>query len=108
MFKKLSLATAIVVASATIASADSFLSDFASHQHDAGVVALGTVTSDGPGMVEIYNYHSGEQGALLGADMVHPGANMNVDINVPHGTSHAIAVLKVNGVVADTQEIVFD
>ncbi|MCF2906568.1 hypothetical protein L0666_16365 [Octadecabacter sp. CECT 8868] len=109
MFKSVPLALAAIAASATIASADvSYLSNFAEEQTNDKIVELGTVRSAGDGVVEIYSYNAGQIGDLLGTQAVHEGANANVDVNITSTRTDAIALLKVNGQVVDSQEIDFN
>ena len=108
MFKTVSLALAAVAASATIASADSYISNFVEEQSRDSQVELGTVRAAADGVVEIYTYHGGELGALLGSEAVMAGANADVNVDIPRSNLDAIAVLKVNGQIVDTQEIEFN
>jgi hypothetical protein len=111
MFKTATLALAAIVASATIASAEttSNISNFVMEQDGSGDrVELGTVTASGDGVVEVYTFHKAEVGALVGSKMVKAGSNLDVDINFNRINTDAIAVLKVGGVIVDTQEISFD
>jgi len=49
-------------------------------------------------MVEIYDYHNGVRGALLGTEEVRAGANTNVRIDLGLGANKDIlAVLNVGG-----------
>ena len=108
MFKTVSLALAAVAASATIASADSYISNFVEQQTRDSQIELGTVRAAGDGVVEVYSFHKGEIGNLLGAEAVMAGANFDVDVDVRRPTTDAIAVLKVDGQIVDTQEIEFN
>ena len=108
MFKTVTIAAAAIAASATFASADSYLSDFVSQQDRDSLIELGTVRAAGDGVVEVYTYHGGEIGALLGAEAVTAGANLDVNVDVPRPATDVIAVLKVDGQIVDTQEIEFD
>ena len=108
MFKSATLALAAIAASATIASASiNDLSNFSMEQDRGNQVELGLVRATGDGVVEVYTFHKGEIGALLGSTNVHEGANLDVDVTIPHPTVDAIAILKVDGQVVDTQEIDF-
>ena len=109
MFKTATFAIAAIVASASIASADiSNISNFVMEQDRGGQVELGTVTAAGDGVVEVYSFHKGVVGALIGSKAVKAGANLDVDVNIPHPETDAVAFLKVNGQVVDTQEIDFN
>ncbi|MEL6958137.1 MAG: hypothetical protein AAGL89_04180 [Pseudomonadota bacterium] len=108
MFKTSLIAAAAVATSFSAASADSYISNFVVEQDRDSLIELGTVRAAGEGVVEIYNYHGGELGALLGTEAVTAGANLDVDVNVVRPTTDAIAVLKVGGEIVDTQEIEFN
>ena len=109
MFKTVSLAIAAIAASATIASANiNDTSNFVMEQDHENQVELGLVRANGDGVVEVYTFHKGEIGALLGSTDVHAGANLDVDVNILRSDVDAIAILKVNGQTVDTQEIDFN
>jgi len=109
MFKTTAIAVAAIAASATIASADvSYLSSFAMDQERSGQIELGTVRAANDGVVEVYSFHRGVQGDLLGSTNVNAGANADVDVKIARPATDAIAVLKVNGQIVDTQEIEFN
>ncbi|PUB15661.1 hypothetical protein [Yoonia sediminilitoris] len=46
------------------------------------LLELGTITSEGDGVVEIYDYHLGAKGKLLGTVDVSQGANSDVRMNI--------------------------
>ena len=109
MFKTVTLAIAAIAASATIASANiNDLSNFSMEQDRGSQVELGLVRAASDGVVEVYTFHKGEIGALLGSTNVRAGANVDVDVNIPRTGVDAIAILKVNGQTVDTQEIDFN
>ena len=109
MFKTATLAFAAIAASASIASASiDNISNFVMEQDRGGQVELGIVTATGDGVVEVYSFHKGVVGALIGSEMVKAGANLDVDVNIPRQETDAIVFLKVNGQVVDTQEINFN
>ena len=108
MFKTATLALAAIAASATIASADNYISNFIEYQDRDTQVELGTVRASGDGVVEIYAYHGGELGALLGSEAVTAGANKVLNVDILRSNVDAIAVLKVGGQIVDTQEIEFN
>lgn len=65
---------------------------------DKALLELGTITSDGAGVVEVYDYRLGAQGDLLGTVDVHEGANADVRLNIgdrPQGD--VLAILSVDG-----------
>ena len=108
MFKTLAITAAALAASATIASADSYISNFVMEQNNDTQVELGTVRAEGNGVVEIYSFHKGKVGALLGSEAVMAGANLDVDVDIRRSGTDAIAFLKVDGQIVDTQEIDFN
>ena len=108
MFKSFALALATVAATASFASADSYISNFVEDQARDTQVELGTVRAAGDGIVEIYSFHKGELRDLIGSEAVMAGANTDVNVDVRRTNLDAIAVLKVNGQIVDTQEIDFN
>ena len=64
------------------------------------VLDLGLITSEGDGVVEIYDYRLGEKGEMLGTIDVHEGANPDVrfDIGMPP-RGDLLALLTVDGEV---------
>ncbi len=106
MFKTSLTALAALAATASIASADvNYLSNFVGEQTADSRIELGTVRASGDGVVEIYSFHGGERGALLGSEEVMAGANLNVNVGVGRPITDVIAVLTVGGQVVDTQQI---
>ena len=109
MLKTATLAIAAIVASASIAFADTNnISNFVMEQDRGGQVELGTVTATGDGVLEVYNFHKGVVGALVGSKTIKAGANLDVDVNISRLETDAIVFLNVNGQVVDTQEINFN
>lgn len=109
MFKSVTLAIAALAASATIASADvNYINTFAKEQANDTQIELGLVRAEADGVVEIFSYHAGQTGALLGSTTVNAGANPAVDVNIKRSGTNAIAVLTVGGEVVDTQVIDFN
>ena len=109
MFKKLTLTAAAIAATATAVAADAnYIDAFAKEQNRDTQVELELVRSEGAGTLSIYSFHKGVQGNLLGSEMVHAGANADVRVDISRPLTDAIAVLTVNGVVVDTQEIDFN
>lgn len=106
--KTMILAAATVAMTASAASAESFFS-FGDTLPDRSVVELGNVKAAGDGVVEIYNFAGGQQGALLGMTDVHAGANKNVRVQIgSHYLNDVIAVLKVDGQVVASQDYDID
>ena len=94
------LLTAMILVSP--ASAESYFTCMNPLPKEA-LLELGTITSDGAGVVEVYDYHLGEKGDLLGTVDVNPGANSDVKMNIgmpPLGD--VLAVLTVDGQVVAT------
>jgi len=102
------LIAAAVAATGTSASADSFFK-FQERLDDRSVLELGSVTSEGNGIVEIYDFHKGEIGELLGTEAVTAGANSDVRVNlgVPP-RQDVIALLKVDGQVVAQRDYEID
>lgn len=99
------LAAAAIATLGTATLADSSYFTYQDRLDNSTTLELGTVTSAGNGVVEIYDFHGGEIGALLGSEEVHAGANANV--RVPVGASpnfDVIAVLKVDGQTVATRD----
>ena len=95
--KTIALAAATIAALGTTASANNYFQLGENLDADS-VLELGLVRADADGVVEIYKSVAGEQGALIGTEIVHAGANPDVRVHV--GTSpqqDVIAVLKIDG-----------
>jgi len=103
------LAAAAIATLGTATLADNSFFSFQERLNDGSILELGTVTSEGNGVVEIYDYHGGEIGALLGSEDVHFGANANVRIPVGVApNSDVIALLKVDGQTVATRDYDLD
>ncbi len=101
--KTLITAAAAIAITAGAASANTF--GFQETVEDRNNIELSLVTAGGEGVVEIYNVQAGKQGALLGMQPVHAGANEDVRINIGNGfKTDVLAVLKVDGQVVATEE----
>ena len=108
MTKTIALALAAIV-SAGAAAADNYLPFTAETQNRDSVIELDTVRAASDGVVEIYSFHKGEVGALLGSEDVNAGANANVRVGLGKApVTDVIAQLVVGGQVVDTQEIDFN
>lgn len=108
MKKIFALTAAALALTAGAAAAESYL-PFTAHTQDRdSVIELGTVRAANDGVVEIYSFHAGEIGDLLGTEAVSDGANSNVRVGLgTQPVTDVIALLKVDGQVVDTQEIEF-
>ena len=96
----------LVLAAATVAATASFASSvsaqsyfgFGTNLDNNAVLEIGLVRSDADGVVAVYDDASGVQGALLGTQKVHAGANSDVRVNVgKRPVRDVITVLEVNG-----------
>ena len=97
MLKSIALAAATVAATASIASANNAFPLGESFEQ-TDTFELSTVTAEGAGVVEIYDFHNGVRGALLGSEDVRAGVNTNVRIDLGLGANKDIvAVLNVAG-----------
>lgn len=102
-FKTIVLATVASVALVSTASANALPYN---NTIQGTSVDLGHVTASDAGVVSLYDYHRGVQGALLGTEPVKAGANFNVKLTLNHPViNDVVAVLTVNGQVVDTQEL---
>lgn len=97
MFKTIALAAATVAATASMAAADNAF-PFGEAFDQTDVLEFSTVRADAAGTVEIYDYHNGVRGALLGTEEVRAGVNTNVKIDLGLGANQDIlAVLNIDG-----------
>ena len=102
------LSLAALAGSTTVAAADTYFTELSNVQKHDGMIELGTITTDAPGMVHIYRYQAGEKGALLGWEPLRAGANPDVKVNVPLSSTPyttALAELVVDDQVVATQRI---
>ena len=102
------LSLAALVGSTTLATADSYFTSLSNVQKHDGMIELGTISTDEPGMVQIYRFQAGEKGALLGWEPLRAGANPDVKVNVPLSSTPyttALAELVVDDQVVATQRI---
>lgn len=111
MFRTIAIAaTAATAIGGAAVAQDMMEHSYIAYQGDkfesSSVVALDTVLAARDGVIEIYDYNTGEMGDLLGSQEVSAGANSDVRIDVtPDLTEDAIAVLKIDGVVYDTLKL---
>ena len=105
-FKSITLAAAVVAITATASSANSFCE--LGRTIDGGdILELGLITTDGAGVVELYDFHTGSQGRLVGTRRLRAGANPNVRVRTTSGRPQrrdVIALVKVNGRVVASKK----
>lgn len=101
--KTLFIAAAAAAITATAGAADTYFEQ--GRTLEAGDrLELGLVTADAAGVLEIYDYHTGQQGKLLGRERLNAGANTDVQVNTGLPASRdVIAVYKVDGQVVATK-----
>jgi hypothetical protein len=103
--KMIALVAATVAATASIASADANSFGYGETLDSSSSLDLGNVRAAAMGVVEIYDFRAGTQGALLGSTTVHAGANQDVRVNVGQKPlSDVLAVLKVNGEIVSVKD----
>ena len=101
-------ALAALAGSVTLASAETYFTTLSDVQQRNGIIELGTISSDGDGMVHIYAYQRGEKGPMLGWEPLHAGANSDVKVSVPLSSmayTTALAEIVVDGQVVTSQRI---
>lgn len=97
-------AAATFALASSAAAANSF--PYAEADIDSATVELGLVSTQGSGVVELYDFNTGVQGALLGSEDLNAGANYDVRINLgKKPINDVLAVLSVDGQVVDTLEL---
>ena len=102
--KFIALALAALVGSATLAAADVNYFSVEKTQDTSSRLDLGTIRAAADGVVEVYDFQGGSQGALLGTVPVYAGANGDVQVNV--GTAplgNVVALLNIDGETVATQ-----
>jgi hypothetical protein len=95
-------ATAFLVTTATVSTADTFFG-LGANLESGNLLRLGTITADADGFVEVYDYHRGAVGALLGVEDIHFGANTDVRVHTQLPVyRNVIAMVRIgNQVVAE-------
>jgi len=102
--KTIALAAAASLALTSTASADNAFS-FSEGDMAGSTIELGQVRSEGRGVISLYDFHRGTQGALLGTQDVAAGANFDVRVKLNRTpTNDVVAVLTVDGAVVATQD----
>ena len=103
MIKTFTYAAIASIALASTAAADAFT--FNESDVSGSTVELGQVRAAADGVVSLYDFHGGVQGALLGTEEVTAGANYDVRVNLGQPPiNDVVAVLTIDGAVVDTQE----
>lgn len=101
--------TSLIAAAATVAFAGTASADNAftfNNTISGSTVELGQVRAADAGVVSLYDFHGGVQGALLGTQEVAAGANFDVRVNLgQRAINDVVAVLTVDGQIVDTQEL---
>jgi hypothetical protein len=104
----LSLTLAALAGSTTVAFAESYFTLSHVQERDS-IVELGTIASDSDGVVQVFSYHGGEKGPMLGWEALHAGANSKVRVPLASTPrTSGVAELVVDGRVVATQAIRFD
>ena len=99
--KSFALIAVAAIATASVASADSTYFQNGRTLDAGPVLDLGTVRADAGGVVEIYDFHGGSVGALLGTEQLQAGINTNVIINTGASVNRdVLALVTVDGEVA--------
>lgn len=102
-YKAFIIAAATLASTASMASAVSYF-ELPRAQNTTGTIELGTVRAEADGVVEVYDFGTGEMGTLIGARDVVAGANANVRIDTGVNVRRdVIAVLKVDGEVVASE-----
>ncbi len=99
------LAALAAVGTATIATADSSYFGLETVQEESSRLDIGTVRASSDAVIEVYDFHGGTVGNLLGTEAVNAGANANVFVNLGQtARNDVIAILKSGDQVLATQE----
>ncbi|NBD29665.1 MAG: hypothetical protein GVY31_06460 [Alphaproteobacteria bacterium] len=96
---------AAVMTTAGVATADTYFGLTGVMDEDSSLM-IETVTADSAGVLEVYDYHTGELGDLLGSEELNAGANSDVLIDLgaqPRGD--VMALVKIDGEIAAMAEI---
>mgnify|MGYP000187875344 CR=1 FL=1 len=96
---------AAVMTTAGVATADTYFGLTGVMEEDSSLM-IETVTADSAGVLEIYDYHTGERGELLATEPLNAGANNDVLVDLgatPRGD--VLAVVMIDGEMAAMAEI---
>jgi hypothetical protein len=101
--KAFAIAAVTLASTASVASATSYF-ELPRAQSANSTIELGIVRAEADGVVEVYTFNGGTQGALLGTQTVRAGANDNVRINTgAPNRQDVIALLKVDGEIVASE-----
>ena len=105
----IALALTAVLGSVSLAAADNS-SFFIDRVHsDSSNLELGLVRAETSGVIEVYDYHKGEVGALLGTTTVRAGSNQDVSVDLGIRVANdVIAIMKSGDTVLATKKIDID
>ena len=100
MSVKTIILAAAIATTGSFAAADSYFENGRTLDRD-DTLELGLVRAESAGIVEIYDFHNGVQGKLLGTETVRAGANTDVRVNVGFERSKdVLAVINIDGQAA--------
>lgn len=103
-FQKIAIAAAATLAFAGTASADNAFTF--NNNFSGATVELGQVRAVEAGVISLYDFHGGTQGALLGTKAVAAGPNFDVRVKLSKTPiNDVVAVLTIDGQIIDTQEL---
>jgi hypothetical protein len=101
------LAAALAVTAGAASAGNTF--GFNHMQDSNSLIELNSVVADSNGVVEVYDYHAGQEGRLLGSKPVRAGANSDVKIALaPSLSDDVLAVLMINGQAVAQQVVRID
>jgi hypothetical protein len=96
---------AALLTTAGMATAQSYFG-FTGEMDEDATLTIDTVTTDSAGVLEVYDYHTGERGDLLATEQLANGANADVRVDLgeqPRGD--VMAVIVIDGEPAAMTEI---
>lgn len=107
--KTIAMSLLAAMALGSTVSADSYFTSMGKID-DQGMLKLGEITSDGDGVIEVFDFRQGERGDSLGTATINQGANMDVRVNAgkePIPIGNVLAVLTINGATVATHRYEF-
>lgn len=90
ILRTFTLAIALTAASST--TADTYFAN-GTTLASSDMLDVGLITSDAAGTVEVYDFHTGTIGALLGTQDIHQGANTDVRVRTGFPVSQDVLVV---------------